>query len=146
MTLSKENELDKPSFVMHGEHRVVVLTDSEMEHKTVTVVPMTSLYDFDGNKKQLVETDVELLAEEYTTHGPPFEGTIKRDSFIRTDQVRTVSRHALERRVGTVHPRDMYELDVKLIMALNVYESVNQIIEEAVIAKTQQAATLADWE
>ena len=55
--------------------------------------------------------------------------TIIKDSLIRTEQIRAISRHLLERKVGELLPEDMISLDLLLISTLQLQKTISQLIE-----------------
>lgn len=118
-----------PSRVMEGKHRCVVLFDSAFPRKTVTILPITSLHDAEGNRKHTVVTDLILKSSDYAEADHTYKNTITRDSFIRTEQIRAVSRHLLENKVGQLLPDDLLKLDVYLIASLQLHNTVNKLIE-----------------
>lgn len=118
-----------PSRVMYGKHRCVVLFDSKFPRKTVTILPITSLYNRDGERKKTYTSDLILDSSEYKQSGPTYKNTIIKDSFIRTEQIRAISRHLLEDKVGELLPKDMTRLDITLISSLNLQKTINQLIE-----------------
>ncbi|MGG4456863.1 type II toxin-antitoxin system PemK/MazF family toxin [Brevibacillus porteri] len=118
-----------PSRVMNGPHRCVVLFDSAFPRKTVTILPISSLYKENGEQKKTIATDLTLKASDYEQAGSTYKNTITKDSFIRTEQIRSVSRHLLENKVGELRPDDMMKLDIYLIASLQLQNTVNMLIE-----------------
>lgn len=118
--------------LIQGSHRVVVLFDSVFPRKTVAVVPISSLEDQAGNSKDTISSDVILYKDEYINAEQPYANTVVRNSFIMTNQIRSVSRNKLERDVGKIIPKDMLKLDIQLISTLSLTNTVQQMIEEAV--------------
>lgn len=121
-----------PSRVLSGPHRCVVLFDSQFPRKTVTILPITSLNNEHGERKSTLLTDLILNATDYEQCSDTYKGTITKDSIIRTEQIRTVSRHLLERKTGELLPKDMLKLDILLIAALQLEDTVSKLIEGAV--------------
>jgi mRNA-degrading endonuclease toxin of MazEF toxin-antitoxin module len=121
------------SYVLEGDHRVIVLYDSDYPRNTVTILPISSLYDDEGIKKETIATDYELIKEEYESAERPYNGTIKKDSFIKMEQIRSISRHYLERKVGKVIPEDMLLIDLRLIAALQLQDTVSKLVESEVL-------------
>ena len=133
VNLPEEPQLDpNDSYVLRGEHRVVVLFDSEYPRNTVTILPISSLHDSSGNRKETIATDYILSFEDYEGAEPPYHGTIKRDSFIKMDQIRSISRHYLERCVGELLPDDLILIDLRLIASLQLQDTVNTLIESEI--------------
>ncbi|MFS0855132.1 type II toxin-antitoxin system PemK/MazF family toxin [Paenibacillus taichungensis] len=133
VNLPEEPLLDPDaSFVMSGDHRVVVLYDSEYPRNTVTVLPITSLYDANGIQKTTIPTDFVMKHADYENSQRPYRGTIRGDSCIRMDQIRSISRHYLERCVGEVLPEDMILIDLRLITSLQLQETVSLLVESKV--------------
>jgi mRNA-degrading endonuclease toxin of MazEF toxin-antitoxin module len=140
VNLPAEPEVEPdPSRVMEGRHRCVVLFDSEFPRKTVTIVPITSLYKKNGERKETIVTDLILQASNYTNAEGTYKNTIVKDSFIRTEQIRSVSRHLLEEKIGKLLPSDMMKLDVYLIASLQLQNTVSKLIEAEVERRVLQA-------
>lgn len=119
--------------VIFGGHRAVVLFDSDFPSETVTVIPISSSEDENGNKKTVQAHFVELNKKEYQEAGFPYSNAIVKDSMIKTDQVTTVDRGILESLKGDILPRDMIELDVKLIDTLGLKDTLNTIMRKKVL-------------
>ncbi|GCL71810.1 hypothetical protein PN4B1_17150 [Paenibacillus naphthalenovorans] len=133
VNLPPEPALDPDSsYVLEGDHRVIVLFDSEYPRKTVTILPISSLYDEHGMKKETIATDFELSYADYEAAGWPYKGTIKRDSYVKMEQIRSISRHYLERRVGEILPEDMLLIDLRLIASLQLQDTVSKLVEAEV--------------
>lgn len=143
-------EPTQPSYVMEGPHRVVVLTDSifpkingpisdtlslpqpKFKRFTVPVLPITSLHDDEGQEKKKIPTDLVLYYQDYAAAGPPYNTTITKDSLIRTEQIISISRNRLERKVGALLPEDLKTLDLLLLLTLKLEDTVQQMIDRAV--------------
>ncbi|WP_424765707.1 type II toxin-antitoxin system PemK/MazF family toxin [Paenibacillus sp. sgz302251] len=124
---------NRPSRLLRGPHRVVVLFCSTFPRNTVAVVPISSLYEADGvTLKDAISSDVILKSKEYDESVSPYNGTIAKDSFIMTNQIRSVTRSRLERQVGEILPKDMIKLDIQLIETLSLSDTVQQMIETEV--------------
>ncbi|MGK5511924.1 type II toxin-antitoxin system PemK/MazF family toxin [Brevibacillus formosus] len=121
-----------PSRIMAGAHRCVVLFDSAFPRKTVTIVPITSLNKENGESKRVYSTDLILKASDYQQANDTYKKTIVKDSLIRTEQIRSVSRHLLENKTGEILPQDMLRLDLRLIGSLQLQDTVNRLIEAEV--------------
>jgi uncharacterized protein YifN (PemK superfamily) len=134
-TLPEEPQInDEPSYVMNGSHRVVVLFNSDYPQRQVTVIPITSLYKPDGTKKFFLEDNYVLLdKDEYAQEKGPYKALIDKPSFIKTDQITTITRNQLERYMGEILPRDLMELDLKLVVTLGLKDTVNRILQEKVV-------------
>lgn len=129
----ESRNVQRPSRLLLGAHRVVVLFSSTFPRNTVAVVPISSLFEADGvTKKETFTSDVELDAEEYKTAPSPYKGLIAHDSFIMTNQIRSVTRSRLERKVGQILPKDMLKLDIQLIDTLSLSDTVQSFIEAEV--------------
>lgn len=109
---------------MKGPNRSVVLFDTAFPRKTVTILPISSLI-----QKKTNVTDLTLKASDNEQAGSTYKNTITKDSFIRTEQIRSVSRHLLENKVGELRPDDMMKLDIYLIASLQLQNTVNMLIE-----------------
>jgi len=113
----------RPSRLIRGPHRAVVLFESTHPRNTVVVVPISSLYDESGERKETISSDVELKSAEYP------DAFITEDSFIMTNQITSVTRSRLERKVGEIKPKDMIKLDIQLISTLRLNETIQGMIE-----------------
>lgn len=123
------------SRLIEGTHRAVVLFDSTFPRKTVVVVPITSLYDENGKEKDTITSDVIMKKEDYINHSGQdsiYNNTIKDDSFIMTNQIRSVSRNYLESQKGKLIPKDQIKLDIQLIEVLSLQDTIEQLIEDEV--------------
>lgn len=131
--LPEEPKVDPdPSRVMKGDHRCVVLFDSTFPRKTVTILPITSLYDASGKQKDVISTDLVLKLSDYQNADSTYNKAITKDSLIRTEQIRTISRHLLERKTGNLLPKDMLKLDMLLIDSLQLQSTVSKIVQHEV--------------
>ncbi|UFJ41359.1 type II toxin-antitoxin system PemK/MazF family toxin [Brevibacillus humidisoli] len=133
-----------PSRILRGSHRCVVLFDSDFPRKTVTILPITSLYNQEGEKKETTRTDLILSAKDYAAADNTYRGTIVKDSFIKTEQIRSISRHLLERKVGELLPEDMISLDLLLISSLQLQKTISQLIEYEVEKRLLSGAQRKD--
>lgn len=125
----------QPSRLLEGLHRAVVLFDSTFPRKTVVVVPISSLLDDNGNEKDIISSDVILKKDDYINHSGEdsiYNNTIKEDSFIMTNQIRSISRNYLETQKGKLIPKDVLKLDIQLIQVLSLHETIEQLIEDEV--------------
>jgi mRNA-degrading endonuclease toxin of MazEF toxin-antitoxin module len=134
-----ENHINgKPSRLLGGPHRAVVLFDSTFPRNTVVVLPISSLFDTNGIQRRLIGTDVLLKSNEYTQAGQTYANTIHHDSFIITNQIRSITRSRLQNQTGEILPKDMLKLDIQLIPTLGLQSTVQQMIEAAVDNKLQE--------
>jgi mRNA-degrading endonuclease toxin of MazEF toxin-antitoxin module len=118
------------SKLLQGPHRGVVLFDSTFPRKTVIVVPISSYVNSRGEKKPMIHTDVILLIEKYQQARKPYQGIIKVDSFMMTNQIRSISRNYLERYVGVILPEDMLKLQFQLIRTLDLTDAIEFLVQE----------------
>lgn len=116
------------SKLIKGKHRAVVMMDSAFPRRTVIVIPITSLYTPDGKKKELIHTDVVLKARKYASAGPEYSRVIKRDSFVMTNQIRSVSRNYLEDKLGEILPDDMLKIELQLIRVLELENTIEALV------------------
>lgn len=142
VTIPSEPQLTPDdSYVMHGRHRVVVLYDSEFPRNSVSAIPICSLYDDQGDKRETIVTDLILDCKDYDIADAPYNGTIRKDSFIKTEQLRPFTRHWLEQKAGKILPEDMVRLDLRLITALQLQDTVGKLVEAEVLKRiTDQEA------
>ncbi|WP_430510745.1 type II toxin-antitoxin system PemK/MazF family toxin [Gottfriedia solisilvae] len=133
----KEPNLGEPSRVIQGPHRAVVLYDSIFPRKTVVVIPISSLYDNTGQQRQTIHTDVLLNGDEYVNAEQPYKFTVVADSFIKTEQIKSVSRNLLESKKGKLLEKDMLKLDIQLLNTLGLNNTVALLIEEEVQRRLQ---------
>jgi mRNA-degrading endonuclease toxin of MazEF toxin-antitoxin module len=134
-----ESHVDgKPSRLLGGPHRAVVLFDSTFPRNTVVVLPISSLVDANGKRRMTIGTDVLLNSNEYTQAGQAYANTIRHDSFIMTNQIRSISRSRLMNQTGEILPKDMIKLDIQLIPTLGLQGTVQQMIEAAIEEKLQE--------
>lgn len=127
-----ERHIDgRPSRVLRGDHRAVVLFNSTFPRNTVVVLPISSLCEPDGTEKQTISSDVILDADNY-------RGMIREDSFIMTNQIQSVTRNRLERHVGEINELDMIKVDLQLISTLNLEETIQGIVESEVDRRIEE--------
>jgi hypothetical protein len=58
------------------------------------------------------------------------QGIIKADSFMMTNQIRSISRNYLERYVGVILPEDMLKLQFQLIRTLDLTDAIEFLVQE----------------
>ncbi len=136
----EKHKHSRPSRVIQGAHRAVVLFDSTFPRNTVVVVPISSLYEADGTKKETISSDVILNASEYPS------SLISDDSFIMTNQIQSVTRSRLERHVGKISDKDMIKLDILLISTLSLSNTIQLMIEEEVSRRLAELGYIAEDE
>ncbi|MFI2858788.1 type II toxin-antitoxin system PemK/MazF family toxin [Paenibacillus sp. JSM ZJ436] len=127
----------RPSRILRGDHRAVVMFDSTFPRNTVVVIPISSLYESSGEQKITISSDVIIRAADYP-------GMIDRDSFIMVNQIQSVTRSRLERLVGIVNPKDLTKIDIQLISTLSLSETIQQIIEHEVIKRLEELGVLEE--
>lgn len=127
-----------PSRMLFGIHRSVVLFDSTFPRNTVVVIPITSLIDDRGNRKPTIPSDLILKKSDYNTYADVYKNIIDHDSFLMVNQIRSVTRDHLQDYLGDVYPDDMTQLDFRLIMTLELNETINLIVQRAVQEKLEQ--------
>ncbi|WHF25371.1 type II toxin-antitoxin system PemK/MazF family toxin [Bacillus altitudinis] len=123
------------SRMLEGVHRAIVLFDSTFPRKTVVVLPITSLYLDKTTTKNTISSDVVLKRLEYTGltgKEQIHNNTITRDSFVMTNQIRSISRNHLQQFKGKILDKDMIKIDLQLINVLSLQETIEEIIEQRV--------------
>lgn len=118
------------SKLLQGAHRAVVLMDSTFPRKTVVVAPITSCVAEDGTAKERISTDVVLSYTKYSQAGEPYNSIIKADSFIMTNQIRSISRNYLERHVGKLLPEDMLKLQFQITRVLDLSDVIEVLVQQ----------------
>lgn len=134
-----------PSFILHGEHKFIVLHDSDfadINPNVALVVPITTA---DAEKRKAVKEGrtilasyVPLLKEDY-----PF---LDHDSYVSTGQVCPVNRKWLESYVDLIRPEKMAEIDIQVIQNIGLMETVTQMAEHIYeFRKIQEVAAASEF-
>ncbi|MGM1023153.1 MAG: type II toxin-antitoxin system PemK/MazF family toxin [Bacillota bacterium] len=116
-----------PSFVLHGNHSFVVLSDSNdraLPPKSIMAIPITSA-DTAVNSGKMKPSYVPI---DKSTH--PF---LDHDSYISTHQAMPLSRHWLgEVPIGKIDPSKMVEVDLQMVRTCGLQETVQKLISTQV--------------
>lgn len=120
----KDNYLPNqhPQYTIKGPHFAVVLFDGGAAKNTITVAPITSLYDNNGQKKKLYPWDLEL--------DPPELYNLKKPSYIKVDQIHTVDRKSIELcedKIPLDLSRDIPKLETCLIVVFELFNAIDSI-------------------
>lgn len=118
------------SKLLKGVHRAVVLMDSVFPRKTVIVVPISSLRGRDGKLRHLIHTDVILEQTKYNALDSSYSGIINHDSFIMTNQIRSISRNYLEEHMGQITDDDMLKLQIQIARIFEMDHLINAMVED----------------
>lgn len=110
-------------FTLKGPHPAIVIQDSTFPRKNVIVVPITGLLDTYGDKKKVIDSDIEL------PKSLPF---LTKDSLIKTEQITRLSRKDLGERLGKLPDDLLIALDVQLISVLKLTDTVNIWVEKEI--------------
>lgn len=115
--------------VIRGQHMSVVLHSSEMPNNTVTICPISSLYDKQGNEKHIEPYHLVLKSSDYPC--------LNIDSFVKTDQIITVDRVRITdvRRPSSLTPIELIGLDLKIITLYEMATSITDLVDNKVIAE-----------
>lgn len=124
-----------PTFVIKGQRPAVVIQDPETPGRTVTVAPITDLHKANGTKKRTTYTNVVLFKSNYPND------TIVKDSMIKLEQLQTISRSQLGKKLGEVNEKDKLRLDISLIASLGLQERVEELIQGAITLMMEKEET-----
>lgn len=137
---------DNPDYTITGKRMALILSDDTLPNRTVIVSPLTSwvkkdesgnvLLDDRGNPiyKKLQEFHFGLKRSSY----PSF---LKYDSYIKLDQIFTFTRDTLDGEIkGRLHEEDMYQVDLRLIIVLQMFETLKKVVEYHVSQRANQNA------
>lgn len=110
----------------------VILSDDTLPNRTMIVSPISSwvkkdsqgnlLKDAQGNvvRKKLKTFEYGLLREKY----PEF---LKYDSYIKLDQLHTVTREAVPGGIlGRLSDEDLFQVDLRLLSVLHLFDTVRK--------------------
>jgi len=113
----------------------VILSDDTLPNRTVIVSPISSWVkkdksgnieaDEQGNPvhKQLQQFHMGLKASDYP-------GILQHDSYIKLDQIYTITREAIEGEIqGRLRADDMFQTDLRLMIVLQMFETLKKIVE-----------------
>jgi len=132
-----------PSFVLHGEHYLVMLHDSDnadVDPRTVLVVPITSA---EGEQRRahregrsIFSSYIPLAAADY-----PF---LDHDSYVSTSQIMPINRNWLINYVDQIHEDKMAEIDLQVVHNVGLMETVSQMAEQIYeLRRIREAAAAA---
>ncbi len=122
----------------------VILSDDTLPNRTVIVSPVSSwvkkdeggeiVVDENGDPvhKQLHEFHLGLSASDYPN-------ILQFDSYIKLDQIFTITRDVIEGTiVGRITNNDMFQVDLRLMIVLQMFETLKKIVEYNVNRVTQK--------
>jgi len=113
-----------PQYTIIGPHYAVVLFYGGPQRKIITVAPVTSLYDKNGQKKQLRQWDMELQDNA--------KYNFKNPSYIIMDQIHTLNCDGIELKTDKIpldNTTDIPRLNICLVTVFELFEAVNKIAE-----------------
>lgn len=123
-----------PSYTLNDEHMVVVLHDSNdvnYDPSQVLIVPITSASSAVKNDK-LLPTHISVSPENFSF--------IKKESYISTHQIMPINREWLDKRTkGSVGNSKMLEIDLGIVLASDLNNSIHELIELKINELTEKA-------
>lgn len=114
-----------PQYTIIGPHYAVVLFDGGPERKIITLAPISSLNDNNGDKKSLRNWDMEL--NDYEKYG------LSNESYIIMDQIHTVDRDGIvlqKTKIPLDTKTDIPKLNICLVIVMELFEAVNKLASE----------------
>jgi len=119
----KDNYLpdQHPQYTIKGPHFAVVLFDARSAKNTITIAPITSLYDDNGQKKSLYPWDMEL--------DPPDPYNLEKPSYIKMDQIHTVDRNGIDLcdKIPLDPQKEIPKLELCLISVFELFSAIDSI-------------------
>jgi PemK-like, MazF-like toxin of type II toxin-antitoxin system len=114
------NETPKPQYTINGMHPALILHDYTLPNRTVILAPLSSLYDGQGNEKELKSYHLVLYKKDYPE--------LKNDSYVKLDQIMTFSRNKIKGTyICSLNETDKASLHLKLIETLQMHDTIKEI-------------------
>lgn len=126
----------QPDYTLNGRHMAVILSDDSLPNRTVIVSPISSWVKKDENGKIITdESGNEVHKELQATfqlglHRKDYPEVLIHDSYIKLDQIYTLTRDAIDGTVvGRVNADDQFQMDMRLMIVLQMFETLKKIVE-----------------
>lgn len=114
------NDPNKPQYTLKGRHPALLLHDYTHSNSTIILSPLSSLYDKNGEKKELKSYHLALYKNDYPE--------LSNDSYVKLDQIMTFSRHRVSGKlICTLTESDLASCHLKLMESLQMHDTVREI-------------------
>lgn len=129
---------DNPDYTMTGPHMAVILSDDLLPNRTVIVSPITSWVKKDDHGNVCKDDQGNALYKElkefhYGLRQSTYPKFLQNDSFIKLDQIFTFTRDTLDGKIaGRLSKEDLFQVDLRLIIVLQMFETLKRIVEDHV--------------
>jgi PemK-like, MazF-like toxin of type II toxin-antitoxin system len=124
-------ENPKPQFTIKGYHPALLLHDHTLPNNTIILAPLSSLYDDQGNKKELKSYYLALYKKDYPQ--------LKNDSYVKLDQIMTFSRNKIKGDyICSLNETDKASLHLKLIETLQMHDTIKEIALKQIESTVQK--------
>lgn len=120
----------KPQYTIKGLHPALLLHDYTLPNQTVVLAPLTSLYDKDGNKKELKSYHLPLYKKDYPN--------LSNDSYVKLDQIMTFSRNKIGDYICSLNEVDKASLHIKIIESLQMQDTIREIVFKQIERTVQE--------
>lgn len=119
------NDPSKPQFTINGWHPALLLHDHTQPNQTIILSPLSSLYDKNGNEKELKSYHLILRKKDYPE--------LDHDSYVKLDQIMTFSRHkARGKYICTLSDKDIASCHLKLMESLQMEDTIKEITQKQI--------------
>lgn len=115
-------EQPKPQFTTKGHHPALLLHDHYLPNQTIILSPLSSLYDGNGDVKELKSYHLKLMKRDYPQ--------LKNDSFVKLDQIMTFTRHKIGRLICALTEKDNAACHLKLMESLQMQDTIKEITQK----------------
>lgn len=119
-------------YTIKGPHPALILHDHTLANSTIIVSPLSSLYDKNGNKKELKSYHLPLYKKDYPQ--------LDCDSYVKLDQLFTFSRNKMTgNHVCTLSDKDKAAAHLKLIETLQMNDTIRDLISKQIELMVEEA-------
>lgn len=115
-----------PSFVLHGEHMLIVLHDSDiigLDNRLALVVPITSAK---AERKRAFKEGRSIL-ESYVPLSPEDYPFLNHESYASTGQICPINREWLDAYIDNIQPAKMEEIDLQVIRNIGLMSTIGKL-------------------
>jgi mRNA-degrading endonuclease toxin of MazEF toxin-antitoxin module len=133
---------EEPDYVMTGRHRAIILSDDTLPNHTVIVSPVSSWIKKDKDGNFITDADGNLVYKKlerynYGLQSSVYPEFLDHDSYIKLDQIITLTRETLDGEIiGHLLPDDLFQVDLRLMIVLDMLETLKRVVEQYVNQKT----------
>ncbi|GJM73036.1 hypothetical protein HMSSN036_52520 [Paenibacillus macerans] len=137
---------DNPDYTITGKHMAVILSDDMLPNRTVIVSPISSWLKKDKQGNVLKDDKGQPIHKKlqefhYGLRQPDYSSVLNQDSYIKLDQIFTFTRETLNGEIkGRLSKDDMFQVDLRLMIVLQMLETLKKIVEHNVSEKANQEA------